>query len=693
MRRLACSLRILALALLPSLQAEVTTVVPQEEKQWIRHVLPLPHEIAIKRKCVVSARDIVIQLRENAGPLELQAASELEQLFQVKTGAVPSGNRFRILVGVLNSQGRLGEIIVNRAQKLTRLPNADQAYLVQPYAENALLLVAPHPKGVYYAARTVCQLLEPSFLGQNVSIPLAEIVDWPDMAERGIWNFPQAYEPVRGMPAEWIPWLASLKLNYGEMPHSILNPVERGKTASASIDTKLLQAAQRRAFNYLPPITHLNFLHDFGLYRAYPELAGQGDEALAGRYSAHKQGNSHRVPYAAHPLLRKVLSEWMTSLASQGAEEVICWLSERPAEDQHLETMVVGQAVLEARACVGAWRDAQRQYPRLGLRVFLSTTTTGRYYRVIAELPPEVKVLRACATGMERVAHLPRDLFRNPLLDQYAIEGRWIGSYDVPVTANDRVETPEFMVPESSAHRIKDYVGQLVGRRYRGAAAMMAWSNVGQETCGFNISALAEWTWNLHGRSEKEFSIAWATRERFENPDAVGEWSELMGPVEFDVYDSDFPVSYSWGKFTRMIQTRQRPVLGEGIFRYYANDADFDTKLALCNRALAISSRFRSPHLANETKVVMSYVGLAKSMYRVAELAHSADFTAIESQRALRAVLEDLDRAGRENVGAIRSWRTALGPEPWHSRVHDAMKATETTVQQIADWLSARYLY
>ncbi|MEN6605140.1 MAG: hypothetical protein ABFD86_22250, partial [Bryobacteraceae bacterium] len=122
MRRLACSLRILALALLPSLQAEVTTVVPQEEKQWIRHVLPLPHEIAIKRKCVVSARDIVIQLRENAGPLELQAASELEQLFQVKTGAVPSGNRFRILVGVLNSQGRLGEIIVNRAQKLTRLP-------------------------------------------------------------------------------------------------------------------------------------------------------------------------------------------------------------------------------------------------------------------------------------------------------------------------------------------------------------------------------------------------------------------------------------------------------------------------------------------------------------------------------------------------------------------------------------------
>ena len=28
----------------------------------------------------------------------------------------------------------------------------------------------------------------------------------------------------------------------------------------------------------------------------------------------------------------------------------------------------------------------------------------------------------------------------------------------------------------------------------------------------------------------------------------MAEWATLMGPVEFDVYDSDFPICYSWGK-------------------------------------------------------------------------------------------------------------------------------------------------
>ncbi len=686
-------LPILIVALTATLGAEIATLTPQEERIWIRHVIPLPHEVAIKRACVVPVTDIAIELRRNAGPVERHAAAELGQLFKTKAGVAPSGQRFRIVVGVVDSQGEWAEADADAARRLDRVPNKEQAYLVRPIGESVLLLTALHPKGVYYAARTVHQLLEHGCSGPSVSIPLAEIVDWPDMEERGIWNFPQAYEPLPGMPAEWIPWLASMKLNYGEMPHSILNPVERGKKNTVTIDAKLLREAQLRAFTYQPVITHLNFLHDLGLYRAYPELAGLGDEALAGRYTAHKQGNWHRVPYASHPLLRQVLSEWMTSIAAQGAGEVNCWLSERPAEDQHTDTAATGQAVLEARACVAAWRDAQREFPKLGLRVFLSTTTTGRYYKVLAELPQEVKVLRACATELERVPHLPRDLFRNPLLDQYALEGRWIGSYDVPITANARVETPEFMVPESSAHRIKDYVGQLAGRRYRGAAAMMAWSRVGRETCGFNISALAEWSWNVRGRTEKEFSIAWATREGIENPEAVGEWSELMGPVEFDVYDSDFPISYSWGKYIQMIQSRQRPVLGEGIFRYYVNQADFDTKLASCNRALAIASKFRNPYLANETKVVMSYVALAKSLYRVAELAHFAEFATPGGQQALRSALEDLDRAGRENVNAIRKWRSDIGPEPWHYRVHDAMKATETTVHQIRESLSGRYLY
>jgi len=342
---------------------------------------------------------------------------------------------------------------------------------------------------------------------------------------------------------------------------------------------------------------------------------------------------------------------------------------------------------------VTAWERVRTEYPGFQIRIFLSTTTTVRNYRVLAELPPEVKIERACATGLERVLHIPRDLIANPLLDHYAAQGRWIASYDVPIGAYGWVDTPEFKVPHRSAHRIRDYVGQLIRRKYSGAYGMMAWATQGREICGFNIHALAEWSWNRDGRSEKEFAIAWATREGFEDPEAVGEWAELIGPVEFDIYDSDFPTGYSWGKAIDMVHEKQRPYLGEGMFRYYTSVEDFDRKRATCEEALRIAEQFENPDLAHETRVALSYVELARCIYWVAEHLATLDLTDLDTQDTLRESVQDLERAGAENIAALRTWRKGLGPEPWHYRVHDALKGTETTVQEIARFVSERYFY
>ena len=121
-------------------------------------------------------------------------------------------------------------------------------------------------------------------------------------------------------------------------------------------------AGRRRAFSYVPFILHLNFLHDCGLYRAYPELAGKGDGALTGRYFAHKQGNQHRAPCAAQPVLVDILQEWMESIAAQEAQEISCWFSERPGQCGCRDCTASGQFVLEARAFVSAWRRAQKKY-------------------------------------------------------------------------------------------------------------------------------------------------------------------------------------------------------------------------------------------------------------------------------------------------------------------------------------------
>ena len=651
------------------------------ENQWLRHLLPLPHEIAIEGSFACTPAAVAIEIA-GKGDLADSAAEQLRGVFSERAGVLPEGGEFSIVLKLVCFDA--ADVDGDQA-RLRELPNRDQAYCIRPDGDIGLVLAALDGRGLVYAARTLCQLLEPTLSSDLVEIPLVRVVDWPDLDERGLWNFPDA--------PQWLPWMASLKLNYGKMASTDLAPIERDKPGSASIDSALMKEARLLAFNYVPYIVHLNFLHDTGLFRVYPELAGKGDRALAGRYFAHKQGNQHRAPCASQPLLVQFIAQWMDSIASQGATEISCWLTERPAQCECGDCMAVGQFLLEARAFLEAWRQTLTRHPGLVIRIFSSTTTAEDDDRILDELPPEVKFERACATGMERVRHRPRDLIANPLLDRCASEGRWIASYDVPVGAYGRVDTPEFKLPHFSAHRIRDFVGQLIRRRYSGAYAMMAWGTHGVETCGFNINALAEWSWNLDGRNEREFALAWATREGYEDPESVAEWTELMGPIEFDVYDSGFPMCYSWGLALDMVRERRRPRAGEGMFRYYADSGDFERKLGVCDQALEIGRSLSTPALALVTGVVRSYVELCRRIYDVAELFATADLTSLHDQDRLVETLGLLKKAGEDNVAAIRAWRSSLGPEPWAHRVYDAIEATQHTVASVRDHISQRYLY
>jgi hypothetical protein len=86
-------------------------------------------------------------------------------------------------------------------------------------------------------------------------------------------------------------------------------------------------------------------------------------------------------------------------------------------------------------------------------------------------------------------------------------------------------------------------------------------------------------------------------------------------------------------------------------------------------------------------------VDLARQIYLVAEHVATDDLAALASQAVLRLALDELKRAGADNAAAIRTWRAALGPKPWHARVHDAIGATQNTVRAIVDTVEGRYLY
>ncbi|MDD5597249.1 MAG: glycoside hydrolase family 20 zincin-like fold domain-containing protein [Victivallaceae bacterium] len=649
-------------------ESKVVSVARQEQDRWLRYLLPLPHDISIARKNILSPKDISIKLGINAGEIEKNAASELEQLFKAKAGLVPSGKKFEIIIGVLDRKGELNGISVAGADKLQKLPNNDQAYIIQANREgNKLLLTALDEKGVYYAVRTLYQLLDPGITNNEVAVPLACVLDWPDFNERGLWN---------GGCCELTEWLAGMKLNFGLLGNTIGKFIRGQKASYQVLDLGLIKKGRLQAFKAMPNITHYNFLHHYKLFDVYPELRGKGKDADAGSYFAHGKGKySHPVPCASNPLLTKILSELMEDMASRGIKEVGCWLTERPAQCGCGKCRQEGQFPLEARATIKAWEIVKRKYPEFTIRLFISTTTNQQYYKILANLPKGVKIERACAAEQGRVRNLPRDLFRSPLFDYYAKSSVWMASYDVPITVNGAVETPEFKLPESSAVRIKDFVSQLHERGYSAAYGMLAWKQHNRRICGFNISALAEWSWNVNGRTTKQFAEAWATLNGCKQPEKFAEWSETMGPIEFDVYDSDMPECYTRNKAADMVKKCACPELGRGMFRYYLSSKAFDEKLEKARKALETAKGFEDKYYALETEIVISYIKMARAIYRIALAGFHRQDTA--------EFLLELRDAAAENEKAIQTWRRSIADDRWHPRVNAAINASGNTYQEI----------
>ena len=79
--------------------------------------------------------------------------------------------------------------------------------------------------------------------------------------------------------------------------------------------------------------------------------------------------------------------------------------------------------------------------------------------------------------------------------------------------------------------------------------------------------------------------------------------------------------------------------------------------------------------------------------YETAEQLAVGDIVTAAGQKQLRTRLKQLGEVGAENVAAIKAWRTSLGPERWHHRVHDAVKGTESTVAQIVGYVESNVLY
>jgi hypothetical protein len=647
------------------LTSDVTAGVPvvakaQPAEQWMRSVIPLPKEASIAQEVTLPAADVKLTLRSGAGDLEQGALGELQSLFRKKAGVSHnSGKAFEIILGVCDARGRMGKVHVPDAARLKELPNREQAYLIRSVGANKLVLAALDARGVFYAALTLRQMLEGKFKGDDVTIPLATITDWPDLAERGLWG---------GSATRDVEWMAERKMNLVEF-HTDHSVDAQGKCVTG-ISQSLLRRGQLNGVKMVPIISHINHLGTRGVFVAYPELRGKGKGAVY-----QEAGFEAYASCASEPKLREILAGWMTGYASQGnVREISCWLGELIQRCECENCRESSQFVLEARAFVEAWRLARQQSPDLRIRILLTQGSYAVNDKVLAEIPPEVGV--TYYDGGRTYDSSPQPMIY-PLLKEYAVAGHWLGCYP-QLTPSWRIVSP-WSCPQFVKFRMTEFVDKKL-------TSLAGYVVPDNRLFDFNVTAAAEWSWNAHGRSEREFALAWARRKGFNNPNAVADWAVMLGPVAWDLYGARFVERYLFkpASVAALVTARSKLQFGKGMLTLIRDEAHLRRNRQTCAEALRLATQSGSPAIVAESTAILTYYDMLTEVCGLCETLSAHGEVGLTERRALQDGMNRLALAARLNAEALRDWERAVEVGAGLERFRDGVAATEGTAQAVA---------
>jgi len=631
-------------------------VSKQEEALWLRRVIPLPQEVAIRGKCEIPVGEVRLRLRKQAGDVEKNAAAQLASLLTQQTGNGNDKGQFEILIGVCDAKGQIEDVTLPDAARLGSLPNPEQAYLIRPIGTNRLVLTARNAAGVYYAAVTLHQLLKSKCQADTLTIPLVTVTDWPDLAERGEWG---------GSSLGDIKWLAYHKMNLVEAHAESLKVTEDGKGV-ATICPQHLETGRLCGLKLVPILTHLDQLMRTGVFKMYPELQGRGKSAR------HPGLDTVLAPCFSQPKMIDILADWMNSLARQkGVTDICVWLTEHHVQCGCEQCQQAGQYVLETRAILQSWRIARKQYPHLGLRILLTQGSYATNDKVLAEVPAEVGV--SYYHGGQTY-NSSRDPLIYPVLEEYLAKGRWLGCYP-QLTASWRIVCP-WSGPQFIKYRMTEFVQKKL-------KCLCGYAVPNNRLYDFNITAAAEWSWNVDGRDEREFAIAWATRQGLRDPEAAADWAVMLGPVGWDVYGSGIPYPWFSGALGKKFKEQSPLRLGEGMFRYFPTVDHIAEDLAVTEKALEIAAKLNSPTILAETRVLQGYVKMAKEIYGVSKLIRAKKPLTDRERTQLQTTLARLSQAGQQTTNSMREWEQSVRPGIGGSRFKDTLDFIGNTVSTI----------
>jgi hypothetical protein len=604
-------------------------VSPDEAKAWLMWTIPLPKEIQIPAKVVLDRKDIGIVAPADAPPVVGQACKELRDIIGIATNQPDAKFKITMQIGGPGSE------------PLTKLENSDQAYLIAPESGDVgLRLVALTPEGMYYAAKTLQQLIDGAATPQAISMPLVTVRDWPDMSDRGLWGADSSNE---------YPWLAGRKMNIVEQISARgVDKDGKGWSKHKANNEKMSTEGNLYAVRSVPAVLHLEQITNPTIYEAYPQL---------------KPANGSRSMCYSRPEATKVIADFICSLMElPNIYGVDVWMAEnmhRQPGCECEECKKVDRSVLEARTIVAAWREAEKRLGRkIPLYILSSEETAHANTQILEELPSEVKFWY-----YDWVTYYTggRPMIRKNL-EEAAAKGKWIG-----------------VVPniDSITHLAQPFTGadfiyfRMMEFHNKGLKGLLGYSTPMTRYNQFLLEGAAEWAWNAKGRTVQEFTAAYAVRQRFKDPAKWTEWANLIGPVEWDIYGSDWPhgeLRGFPGKAAEMVKTATLPKLGNILWDIFESpwgeiktEEQLNKDVADAAKALLIAREMGIPEFWYESVVCDNYMKSLKALYELKRLVKKDGIAAEDRSEAGRQFQIYMDSL-KQAMEALPKWEMAVMP-------------------------------
>jgi carbohydrate binding protein with CBM6 domain/glycosyl hydrolase family 20 len=598
-----------ALSTTSAIFAKELKIDSKQQQNIVRHLFPLPQKVELKGKAFAfGPHEFVLELDSKLSNRSKEFIQQFQQTwtkrYKTKLAVGSAGEKVTIYIGTTKNfkPFKLAEKQqVLDLKKLEKVKNAEQGYAISCTATGDKLniyIAANKAPGIYNALTTFEQLLAIDSTQQKIIMPQIKILDWPDIKSRGEWGSKLYRTPERLVK------YSKMKLNSYWDPYLYGN-FKNGKISYGSKE-ELIEQGKSLNIHIVPILTHLDCMMqpNYMVYENFPELIGtQGKEKF-----------KNRAPWCfSNPKSQVVLDGIVEGIArGVGTDHLWLWPSEhgyacscpKCKGDKRM------QNIREFKHIIHAYKKAKAIRP--SLQMTLITTQGTRKYNVelLKYLPKDVGLdIYDGKLTYQTMTDVPiLDSFE-PLMKKMRAEGRSIGV--VPIFAASHLPANMFF-PFNSPLLSKVRMQEFKARGIERVIGFLPPNIFVQEICG---QSMAEFAWNVDGRTPKEFLISLAVRQGIKKTELFAEIIQLLEPSELMLSKSiradklRYPVS----RMVNILMGNEPKWKGyHSIRRGFKKNgkSQLPAALAACNKAYKLAKQHGNKELITGTLLIKQWINI-----------------------------------------------------------------------------------